>query len=175
MGEFKMALWRGAVRHFNDGWLKSGLGLCTPGTVVGLCSVEFVHSHAVLENLLPYMHVQRESSILLPLADAWKFPMLVEPYSSKAIEVADLDMDLFAAGNFIDYIQYGESMRIELISRLQQQIHDSPTSPALPASPALPLRQRIVTSEYEYLEMSMVVIVEEADPSKFTLSSTLWR
>jgi hypothetical protein len=84
-------------------------------------------------------------------------------------------MDLFAAGNFIDYIQYGESMRIELISRLQQQIHDSPTSPALPASPALPLRQRIVTSEYEYLEMSMVVIVEEADPSKFTLSSTLWR
>jgi len=167
MGEFKMALWRGAVRHFNDGWLMSGLGLCTPGTVVGLCSVEFVHSHAVLENLLPYMHVQRESSILLPLADAWKFPMLVEPYSSKAIEVADLDMDLFAAGNFIDYIQYGENMRIELISRLQQQqIHDSP---------ALPLRQRIVTSEYEYLEMSMVVIVEEADPSKFTLSSTLWR
>lgn len=141
--------WQGPISMFNARqWGAAGL------KIVGLCSIDFVHSPAVFENLIPFMRINRgeesySNSIMIPLHDAWNCPLLVEPQSRDALEVADIDDGIrMRAGSFVDYGHYGSGLGLELVER-----DDSATT-----HQARRLKDRIVTGNYDSLEIVVTFI-----------------
>jgi hypothetical protein len=138
----EVCTWHGTVAQFNDGWLFRASAV--EGRVVGVSSISFVHANAVFEDLMPYLRVRTDSSILIALSDAWNCPMMVEAHSREALEVVDLDAGPFRPGAFIDYIHFGRDLKIELVSRAGSR----------------PLFKRIETKQFEQLEIDVRVIAK---------------
>jgi hypothetical protein len=148
---FRYFTWQGPISMFNARQWGDRDGL----KIVGLCSIEFVHSPAVFENLIPFMRINHggedahSSSIMIPLHDAWNCPLLVEPQSRDALEVADIDDGIrMRAGSFIDYEHYGSGLSLELVER------DDSTA----TRQARRLKDRIATGNYDSLEIAVTFI-----------------